>query len=225
MSVPLSPPPSRRYLSLWLRRLATDRLARSRSPAPDEPVVVTEAVKSAQRIVAMNDAAQRLGLRHGMPLADARAMFPALVVAAGDAAADRRLLDAVADWCDRYTPLIGLDAPDGLMLDITGCAHLFGGELALCRDLLARLAAQHLHARAAIADTAGCAWGVAHHGDASLVPPRQMRAALAPLPAAALRLAPETVAALAEVGLREVGDLLDLPRAPLAARFGDILVR
>jgi protein ImuB len=173
----------------------------------------------------MNDAAQRLGLRHGMPLADARAMFPALVVAAGDAAADRRLLDAVADWCDRYTPLIGLDAPDGLMLDITGCAHLFGGELALCRDLLARLAAQHLHARAAIADTAGCAWGVAHHGDASLVPPRQMRAALAPLPAAALRLAPETVEALAEVGLERVGALLDLPRAPLAARFGDILVR
>jgi protein ImuB len=173
----------------------------------------------------MNDAAQRLGLRPGMPLADARAMFPALVVAAGDAAADRRLLDAVADWCDRYTPLIGLDAPDGLMLDITGCAHLFGGELALCRDLLARLAAQHLHARAAIADTAGCAWGVAHHGDASLVPPRQMRAALAPLPAAALRLAPETVEALAEVGLERIGALLDLPRAPLAARFGDILVR
>jgi protein ImuB len=173
----------------------------------------------------MNDAAQRLGLRPGMPLADARAMFPALVVAAGETAADRRLLDAVANWCDRYTPLIGLDVPDRLMLDITGCAHLFGGELALCRDLLARLAAQNLHARAAIADTAGCAWSVAHHGDASLVPPRQMREALAPLPAAALRLAPETVEALAEVGLERVGDLLDLPRAPLAARFGDILVR
>jgi protein ImuB len=173
----------------------------------------------------MNDAAQRLGLRPGMPLADARAMFPGLAVAASEAAADRKLLDAVADWCDRYTPLIGLDAPDGLLLDITGCAHLFGGESAMGRDLLARLAAEGLHARAAVADTAGCAWGVARYGDASLVPAQQMRGALAPLPAAALRLLPETVEALAEVGLRRVGDLVDLPRAPLAARFGEILVR
>ncbi len=161
----------------------------------------------------------------GMPLADARAMHPALAVAASEAAADGRLLDAVADWCDRYTPLVGLDAPDGLMLDITGCAHLFGGETAMGRDLLARLAAEGLHARAAVADTAGCAWGVARYGDASLVPAQQMRAALAPLPAAALRLAPETVEALAETGLKRIGDLVDLPRAPLAARFGEILVR
>jgi protein ImuB len=223
MSVPSSQP-SRRYLSVWLRRLAADRLARS-LPAPDEPLVVTQAVKSAQRIVAMNDAAQRLGLRLGMPLADARAMFPALAVAASEEAADRRLLYAVADWCDRYTPLVGLDAPDGLMLDITGCSHLFGGESAMGRDLLARLAAEGLHARAAVADTAGCAWGVARYGDASLVPAQQMRAALAPLPAAALRLLPEMVEALAEVGLRRVDDLVDLPRAPLAARFGEILVR
>ena len=202
----------------------TDRLARS-LPAPDEPLVVTQAIKSAQRIMAMNDAAQRLGLRLGMPLADARAMHPALAVAASETAADRRLLDAVADWCDRYTPLVGLDAPDGFMLDITGCAHLFGGESAMGRDLLARLTAEGLHARAAVADTAGCAWGVARYGDASLVPPQQMRAALAPLPAAALRLAPETVEALAEVGLKRVGDLVDLPRAPLAARFGEILLR
>jgi protein ImuB len=182
-------------------------------------------IKSAQRIVAMNDAAQRLGLRTSMPLADARAMHPGLAVAIADEAADRQILENIADWCDRYTPLVGLDLPDGLMLDITGCAHLFGGEAALCRDLLARLAAQGFHARAAVADTAGCAWGVAHYGPAALVPPQQMRAALMPLPAAALRLAPDTVAALAEVGLKAVGDLLDLPRAPLAARFGESLVR
>jgi protein ImuB len=245
-----SSPPSRRYLALWLRRLSTDRLVRSSSPVPDEseraetasgestpvefaeakfapdaPLVVIQAIKSAQRIVAMNDAAQRLGLRTNMPLADARAMHPGLAVAAADEAADRQTLEDIADWCDRYTPLIGLDLPDGLILDITGCAHLFGGETALCRDLLARLARQGFHARAAVADTAGCAWGVAHYGEAALVPPQRMRAVLIPLPAAALRLAPETVTALAEVGLKAVGDLLDLPRAPLAARFGERLVR
>jgi protein ImuB len=250
----------RRYLSLWLRRLATDRL-RGSAPGEDAseeaPLVVTALIKSALRIVAMNDAAQHLGLRLGMPLADARARYPALKVEPSDPEADRRLLDAVADWCDRYTPLIGLEAPsfppprpppphpppragegkegagagaegaapDGLVLDITGCAHLFGGEAALCRDLLARLAAQGLHARAAIADTVGCAFAVARHGAASLVSPDQTRHALLPLPAAALRLAPETVEALAELGLKRVADLIDLPRAPLAARFGELLVR
>ncbi len=173
----------------------------------------------------MNDAAQRLGLRSGMALADARAMYPALAVAESDETADYRLLDAVADWCDRYTPLIGLNAPDGLVLDITGCAHLFGGEAALCRDMLARLAAQGLAARAAVADTVGCAFAVARFGAAALVPPGEMRHALAPLPVAALRLAPETVEALAELGLKRIADLIELPRAPLAARFGEALVR
>ena len=91
----------RRYLSLWLRRLATDRL-RGSAPGEDAPLVVTALVKSALRIVAMNDAAQHLGLRLGMPLADARAMYPALAVAESDEHADRRLLDTIADWCDRW---------------------------------------------------------------------------------------------------------------------------
>ena len=84
--------------------------------------------------------------------------------------ADRRLLEAVADWCDRYTPLVGLDPPDGLLLDVTGCAHLFGGEAALARDLVTRLAHQGLRARVAVADTVGCAWGVARYGKPGIVP-------------------------------------------------------
>ena len=81
-----------------------------------------------------------------------------------DDAADAAALDAIADWCDRYTPLVGLDPPDGLLLDITGCAHLFGGEESLRRDLVRRLAAQGFHTRAAIADTSGWAWAVARYG-------------------------------------------------------------
>ena len=205
--------------------------------APDEPLAVTRQVKNALRIVAMNDAAQDLGVRTGMPLADARAMYPALAVVESDEAADRRLIEDVADWCDRYTPLVGIHAPDGLVLDIAGCARLFGGEAAICHDILARLADQGLHARAAIADTVGCAFAVARFGGASpfptegegegtfLVPPDGMRRSLASLPMAALRLAPAIVEALAELGLRRIADVIDLPRAPLAARFGEILVR
>ena len=113
-----------------------------------------------------------------MGLADARAMYPKLPVVEADPEADRRLLEGIADWCDRYTPLIGLDPPDGLLLDVTGCAHLFGGEAALARDLVARLAQQGLRARVAVADTAGCAWGVARYGKQGIVPAGETQAAM-----------------------------------------------
>src|SRR4051794_21291214 len=204
--------PSRRYLSVWLRRLATDRIA-NRSNAPADALVIAAPVKSALRLSAVNDAAAALGLRVGMPLADARAMYPKIAVADADESADLRLLEAVADWCDRYTPLTGLDS-DGVLLDVTGCAHLFGGEAALASDLVRRLAARGLQARAAVADTVGCAWGVARfseplpQGGRDATPPGSLRSppspisggrvvpsgneteVLSPLPLAALRLSP-----------------------------------
>jgi protein ImuB len=226
---------SRRYLSVWFRRLSTDRIARG-SPAPDDaPLVVVAPVKAALRIVALNDAAAGRRLAVGMALADARAMYPDLAARDADAEADLHLLEAIADWCERYTPLVGLDMPDGLVLDVTGCAHLFGGEAALCRDLVARLARQGLQARAAVADTVGCAWGVARYGLAlplqgrvkknDIVPVGGMHEALSPLPLAALRISSDIIAALAQAGLKYVADVLDRPRAPLAARFGQDFVR
>ena len=205
----------------------TDRLIRSgRSPAPaDKPLVVAEPVKGALRLAGMNDAADGLGLKPGMALADARAMYPGIAVADADPDADRRTLVAIADWCDRYTPLVGLDPPDGLLLDISGCAHLFGGEEALRRDITARLHAQGFQARAAVADTVGCAWAVARYGRELRVLSDQTRDALLPLPLAALRIAPETVTELAQVGLKRIADVVDRPRAPLAARFGEQFVR
>jgi protein ImuB len=217
--------PSRRYLSLWLKRLPTDRLARRSSAPDDAPLVVVAPVKSALRISAMNDAAARLGLFTGMALADARAMYPALAAADADPEADAKWLEAVADWCDCYTPLAGLDAPDGILLDISGCAHLFGGEAALCRDLVERLGWQGLQASAAVADTVGCAWAVARFGRAPIVPRGAARAILSPLPLAALRIDADTVAGLAQAGLKCIADVLDRPRAPLAARYGQEFVR
>ena len=195
-----------------------------------------------------------------MALTDARAMYPQLAAIDADEAADAGMLEHIADWCDRYTPLVGLDPPDGLFLDISGCAHLFGGEDGLHRDLIRRLAAQGFHARAAIADTPGCAWAVARYGAESLrgassssfrgsretrepgiqgqrIPyaaldsgfaglrPRPGMTELIQLPLAALRIDPEIAAPLAQAGLTTIGDILDLPRAPLAARFGQDFVR
>ncbi len=217
--------PSRRYLSVWLARLSTDRIER-RSPTPaDAPLIIVEPVKSALRIRAMNDIAASLGLQPGMPLADARAMHPSVVVQDADREADAVLLGAVADWCDRYTPLVGIDPPDGLFLDISGCAHLFGGERALVDELTARLSRQGLQARTGLADTPGCAWAAARYGATPFVPANMTRGALLPLPLIALRLDGETVAALAQAGLRRIADVVERPRAPLAARFGPEFLR
>jgi protein ImuB len=214
--------PSRRYLSVWLRRLPTDRIAQHSA----EALVIVAPQKSALRLTAVNDAAAKLGLRVGMPLADARAMHPRIAVAEADAHADLALLGSIADWCDRYTPLVGFDPPDGLLLDISGCAHLFGGETALARDLTRRLGRHGLAAQVAVAGTVGCAWGVARYaGESDRVKSGDERAALAPLPLAALRLPSDTIAALAQVGLKHIADVLDRPRAPLAARFGQDFVR
>ena len=173
----------------------------------------------------MNDAAAVLGLCPGMPLADVRAMYPRIEVMEADAEAELRVLEAVADWVDRYTPLAGLDAPDGLLLDVTGCAHLFGGEAAMACDLIERLARQGFHARAAVADSVGCAWAVARYGGATVIPRGETAAAMLPLPVAALRIAPKIAAALTRMGLKCVADIAGQPRAPFAARFGDGLLR
>src|SRR5262249_10207012 len=140
--------------------------------------------------------------------------------------ADARLLDALADACQRYTPLVALDPPDGILLDITGCAHLFGGEATLCDDLLARMTRWGFSARIAIAGTIGAASALARFGEVGITEasgdPRDDRA---PLPLAAVGLREERVAARARVGLNRIADILDLPRAPLAARFGADLLR
>ena len=238
----MSAPSSRRsYLSVWLRRLATDRIARTAGAPPETaPLAIVQPVKNALALVAVNDAAARLGLKAGMALADARAMYPMLAVADADPGANRRLLEAIADWCDRYTPLVGLDPPDGLTLDITGCAHLFGGEAAFCGDIVQRLERQGLAARAAIADTVGCAWAVARYASPPergrksepacqtttfIVPPGGTREALLPLRLAALRITGDIEAGLAQAGLKCVADVIDRPRAPLAARFGTQFIR
>lgn len=169
-----------------------------------------------------------------MALTDARAILPALATVEADPAGDSAALDALAGWCGRYTPWVAGDPVQagggaGLLLDITGCAHLFGGEEGLATDLLRRLGGAGYAASLAIADTPGAAWGMARFalmakGPAVIVPPDGMRDALAPLSVAALRLDAATVAGLTALGLRVVGDLYALPRSALTRRTGDKVV-
>ncbi|MEP9367875.1 DNA polymerase Y family protein [Xanthobacter sp. VNH20] len=221
--------PGRRYLCLWLNRLSTDRIERSLPPemrAAPRATLVLE--KSALRLAALNAAARSLGLVPGLSLADARARHPDLQVVDHAPEADARLLGHVADACERYTPLLALDAPDTLILDISGCAHLFGGERALVADLRARVMARGYSNRAAIAATLGAAWAFAHFGARPALVAEEgadLAALLAPLPLAALRLDAGGLAALSRLGFTRVGDLAGKPRAPLTARFGTDLLR
>jgi protein ImuB len=221
----------RRVISLWLPLWPTDRLRRCRhggAVPPAEAPLVTRALEGRRLVVAAaNRAALSLGLRPGLALAHAQAMVPGLEVAEADPAGDAAGLADFAAWCLRYAPLTAPDPPDGAWIDFTGCAHLHGGEAAALDDLLARLGRAGITARAAIADTPGAAWAVARHvaTAATVVPPGGQAAAIAALPAAALRLPPDTVAGLRRLGLDRVGQLTATPRGPLARRFGAEPVR
>jgi protein ImuB len=188
------------------------------------PLVTARKDQNALRVFALDERAEALGLKRGMGLADARAMHPGIEVVEADPAADRRLLEGLADWCDRYTPLVALADDDGLFLDISGCAHLFGGEQAMLDDILDRLAEQGFEARAAVASTPGAAWAAARFVNGSLIATGAEGGALAPLPLSALRIAPETRAGLESVGLRTVASIMTQPRAPFARRFGPLLL-
>ena len=173
-------------------------------------------------LAAVNRQAEAGGLAAGMRLADARAVAPRLATAGSRPEEDRRGLERLALWCHRFTPSSAVDGTDGLLLDITGCAHLFGGEAAMMVEVEARLAGLGFEVRAGLADTPAAAWALARFGDGGrrIAEPCRTLAVLAPLPVEALRLAGEDTRLLRRLGLATVGAVEALPRAALARRFG-----
>lgn len=191
--------------------------------APAEPLVLVQPVKGALRLAAVSREAVALGLTPGLTLADARARIPLLAVVDHDPQADATLLGSMAEECERWTPLAALDPPDGLILDVTGCAHLFGGEAALRARIVRRFQRGGFETRATIAGTPDAARALARFGGMKIASAGGDEAAVRPLPIEALGLENETRAALALAGLKRVADLADRPSRPLAARFGEDL--
>ncbi|MHA1113818.1 MAG: Y-family DNA polymerase [Alphaproteobacteria bacterium] len=218
-------------VSLWLPSLPTDRLARAEPRWRSEPLATVLSLRGRLCLAAVNEPARDAELVPGQPLANARALLPSLHVAPAHPETDAALLADLADWCGRYSPWTSVETPadtpldatrHGIWIDVTGCAHLFGGEAALLADLRRRLEGMGYAARAAIAETPGAAWAVARHGDAAPNPPPSggIETALAALPLAGLRLDTTALDGLARLGLRRIGELEALPRAGLARRFG-----
>ena len=168
----------------------------------------------------MDDAAARFGLEVGLPLANARAICPQLQVFDADEAADINALNAIADWCDRFTPLVALDSPHGLFLDITGCVHLFGGEAAMMRLVCDVLTAQGFAVSAAIAGTSVCARTMNRHVHGRIVGDGEEADAVKPLPVSALGAGDAIITGLRRAGLKTIGDVASRARHEITARFG-----
>jgi len=228
----------RRVVSVYLPHWSTDRLRRTTAKSPPDAgpdraapaPLVTAIPDHGRRIVAAVDQdARSLGIMLGMTITRARSFAPGLEVIDADPEADLAGLRRIALWAGRrYAPIVAPDPPDGLWLDVTGCAALFNTERTLVKDLHRRLAAFGLTVQIAVADTAGCAHAVARHvpaGRPVTIEPGRHRAALALLPVGALRLEPPVVEALRKLGFERIEQLLGAPRGPLAKRFGHTLYR
>ena len=153
--------PAKRHLSLWFPRLAAERSMRLDRGLPPGPFVVVEDQRGAQVIVSMNAEAQAAGLTAGQPLRDARAMCPGLASRPINRVTEATFLTTLRRWAGRFSPWVSEEAPDGLVLDITGCAHLFGGEEALAEEIDRDCARLGLTVRLGLADTRGAAWALA----------------------------------------------------------------
>lgn len=212
----------RRVVSLWFPRLASDRALR-RCPV-DGPFALTLKQQNANRIYCLNTSAIQQGLHQGMSYADARAFCPNLQSRSAEPEQDQRFLRLLCRWATRYCPWVALEGKDGLVMDITGSAHLWGGEDHMLADLRGRLMRAGLVVQVGLADTRGAAWALAHYGEGIAASGKTL-AALSALPVAALRIDEQMSVTLQRLGLRSIGDLEQAARPPLNRRFGPTLLR
>jgi protein ImuB len=212
---------SKRFVSIWFRHLTTDWFTLRHPHLGDIPFVLRAPSHGKMIVTAANAMAYAQGISNGMSLADARALVPGLEALDDKPDLAQKLLKRLAEWCIRFTPCVAVDLPDGLLLDATGCSHLWGGDESYLEAITRKLDDRGYDVRAAIADTPGVAWAVARYGKEPLVIAKGKHIdALLPLPAEALRLEDETAERLHKLGLHRIGQFIGMPRHSLRRRFG-----
>jgi len=222
----------RRILSLYLPQWPIDRYCRQAKLSKEArsinrlqvesfntPFALWMNERQTQLLYAVNQSAAILGLNRGMTLAEARAIHPTLSLAPANPSADKHSLEKLARWLVRYSPLVALESNDSLVLDITGCEHLFGGEEAMLEDLQEKLTAAGIQSRLALSNNKASAWALSHYGSAPLIICPPGKHMCASLPVQALQIDPDTSLKLIRLGLKTVGSLLEQPRPALARRF------
>lgn len=215
----------KRFVSIWFRHLLTDWLVRRQPALQNMPFVIAAPVHGRMMITSASPAAEAQGIRPGMPVADAKAIVTSLQVFDDQPERGAQLLKALGEWCIRYTPVAGIHLPDGLILDVSGCSHLWGGERPYLKEIITKLRAIGYDVRGAMADTIGTAWAISRYGQITpIIDSGEQAAALMPLPPAALRLEEDIIARLQKLGLYQIGSFINMPRSVLRRRFGQELL-
>lgn len=211
-----------RLMAIWFPQLLAEGMLRRRPHLNNTLFVVAAPDHGRMRITAVCPAAQKQGIAVGMAVADARALVGNIQVLDDEPQLPLQLLTGLGKWCIRYTPTVATDMPDGLLLDVSGCAHLWGGEEKYAADIQNRLKGFGYTTRIAIAGTIGTAWALARYGKqpVGLAPSGEERVALFSLPPAALRLEPATIERLQKLGLYTIGHFINMGRSILRRRFG-----
>lgn len=200
----------------------TDWLTLRQPKLKDVPFVLAGPERNRIVIRAANALAQAQGVHTGMAAADAKAIVTNLKVLDDIPDQPLKLLKALGEWCIRYTPIIAMDLPDGLVLDVTGCTHLWGGERACLKEIVTRLRSKGYDVRGAMADTVGTAWAVARFGKVkAIIAEGEQQDALLSLPPAALRLEPLILDRLHKLGFYTISKFIGLGRTAMRRRFGD----
>ncbi|MDQ3279418.1 MAG: DNA polymerase Y family protein [Bacteroidota bacterium] len=216
----------KRYVSIWFRYLATDWFSLRQPTLKEIPFVLTEMAHGRQVIKAANTLAEAKGVFTGTVLADARAVLPSLQAFDYKRGLTEQLLQRIAEWCIRFTPVAAPDEPEGVVLDATGCAHLWGSEAAYLGDISKRFNAKGYQIRIAMADSIGAAWAVARYAAVSgVVEEGKQGEALLTLPPAALRLDTATTERLHKLGLSQVKNFIAMPQTALRRRFGVTMLK
>lgn len=216
----------KRFASLWFRHLKTDWMAVGHPLLKEVPFVLAISSRGKLVVNASNVWAEKEGVYPGLAIADAKAFLPSLKVINERPGLTEKLLHNIAHWCIRYTPFVAIDLPEGIILDISGCAHLWGGEAFYLQHIVSRFKDHGYDVRMSIADTIGAAWAMAHFGKENpIVEPQMQFDALWALPAEALRLEVAVLQRLQSLGLKTIGSFATMPRTALRRRFGTDLLR
>lgn len=214
-----------RFASIWFRHLITDWVVIERPELKNMQFVLASPERGRMVVTAASEQAQQSGIGVGMVVADTRALFPTLEVIEHKPGKAEALLNELAEWCIRYTPIAAVDLPDGLILDVTGCAHLWGGEHAYLEDIIEKLNSAGYVVHVAIGDTIGAAWGVARYGKSvCIIEEGGQFDALLPLPPAALRIEVSVAERMYKLGLYQIRSFIHMPRTVLRRRFGQHLM-
>jgi len=214
----------RRFVSIWFRQLLADWQCIRRSELAEVPFVFAATDHGRMMITAVSGLAAEAGIAVGMRAADAKAICPGLEVLDDKPGRPEKLLRGLGEWCIRYAPIVSLDAfaMDGLMLEVSGCPHLWGGERAYLKEIVSRLKSKGYTVRLAIADTPGAAWAVARFGRVTpLIAPGTHAEALLDLVPEALRLDELVLAKLRKLGFYQIKSFMGMPRSVLRRRFGE----